>query len=221
MVIWKPNEEKPPVETKAGWRVVTRKEYFFPNGEPRAFDVVGRVGEEAAHIIGLTSDMKVIVAEQFRPGPDASMDELPGGAVDKGEDLKVAAKREFLEETGYEAGTIEYLGSAHNDGYMTCKEHYFIAYDCKKVGDPQPEPNEWIAVKEMTIANFLASAKQGKVTAAAGVLWHTIRCSISRTAATRQSADCNYQTRGDLSSRAFVADVFCRRNAAARAGSAF
>jgi len=170
MVTWTPNDDFTPVETKVGWRTITRKEYFFPDGSLHAFDLVGREGEKGAVVLGLTGDNKVVVAEQFRPGPNKSMDELPGGMIELDEDPEQAARREFREETGYEAGRMELLGTAFHDGLFMASDIYFIAYDCKKVGEPALDPNECIVTKEMTIADFLESAKQGHVTDAAAVL---------------------------------------------------
>jgi ADP-ribose pyrophosphatase len=170
VVDWTPNDDFVPKETKAGWRTITRKEYFFPDGSLHEFDLVGRQGDRGAIVLGLTSENMVIVAEQFRPGPNKSMNELPGGMIEAGEDPEQAARREFREETGYEAGRMELLGAAHHDGFSIAPNIYFLAFDCKKVGEPTLDPNEWIVTKEMPIPAFLESAKQGHVTDAAAVL---------------------------------------------------
>jgi ADP-ribose pyrophosphatase len=170
MVDWRPNEAFSPQETKVGWRTITRKEYFFPDGSLHEFDLVGKLSDRGAIVLGLTSDYSVVVAEQFRPGPNRAMNELPGGMIEEGEDPEVAARREFREETGYEAGTMELLGVAHHDGFATAPDIYFIAFDCRKVDEPALDPNEWIVPKEMTIADFLQSAKEGRVTDTAAVL---------------------------------------------------
>lgn len=170
MTSWTPNDDFTPVETKAGWRTITRKEYFFPDGSLHAFDLVGRQGEKGAIVLGLTADNKIVVAEQFRPGPGKVMNELPGGMIEQDEDPEAAARREFREETGYEAGRMEYLGTAHHDGLMLAPDIYYIAYDCKKVGNPQLDENEWIETKEMSIPDFIQSAKEGYVTDTAAVL---------------------------------------------------
>lgn len=181
MVMWRENEAAPPVTTKVGWKHITRKEYFFTDETLHEFDLFGRPEDEGVAIIGLTTDHKVIVAEQYRPGPALSMDELPGGFMEKGESPEEAARREFREETGYEAGRMELLGTAHHDGYPMAKHHYFLAYDCQKAGEPIPEDHEWIEVKEMPIPDFIASAKNGRVIDAAAVLMaHDTLMSLTR-----------------------------------------
>lgn len=170
MVIWTPNADFTPTVTKVGWRTVTRKEYLFPDGSSHEFDLIGRQGDRGAIVLGLTADNQVVVAEQFRPGPNKSMNELPGGMIEPGEDPEQAARREFLEETGYEAGRMELLGTAHHDGFSIAPNIYFLAFDCRKISEPKLDPNEWIVTKEMTIQDFLQSARQGLVTDAAAIL---------------------------------------------------
>lgn len=170
MIAWTPDSNTPPKETKVGWRTITRKEYIFPDGSHHPFDLVGRIDDQGIAVIALTPDHKVVIANQYRPGPEQVMDELPGGHIDAGENPEQAARRELKEETGYEAGQMTLLGTAHHDGFATAKHYYFIAYDCVKTAEPALEPNEVIEVKELSIDDFLKSAKSGLVTDAAAVL---------------------------------------------------
>ena len=45
---------------------------------------------------------KIILIEEEQPGSDLVIG-IPGGRIDEGEEVLEAAKRELLEETGYEA----------------------------------------------------------------------------------------------------------------------
>ncbi|HSW91174.1 MAG TPA: NUDIX hydrolase [Candidatus Saccharimonadales bacterium] len=151
-------------ETKSGWRIVTRKNYRFPNGKEFPFDVIGREGDASAAIIALTPDDQMILSEQYRPGPDMSMYELPGGFVDKGEDPKEAVVRELLEETGYKPARVVFLGNIHKEAYLHLKMHYYVGYDCVKVAEPQIEETEYIEVRKLHIGEFLEAAKRGETT---------------------------------------------------------
>jgi ADP-ribose pyrophosphatase len=75
--------------------------------------------------IALTKDNKVIVSRQYRPAQERILYELPGGGAEKGEDFEQAACRELLEETGYEAGKMHYLGDVVKDAYNNSTWHYF------------------------------------------------------------------------------------------------
>jgi len=162
MVQWKRIGEA--TSQKVGWRTIVRKRYQFPDGSEHDFDTIGPEGYEAAAIIALTPDNRLVISEQYRPGPDKSMLELPGGFLDENEPPEKAARRELMEETGYEAGRVDYLGFIYPEAYLEMKSHYFIGYDCKEVAEPQYESTEYIEVKTITIDEFLEAARSGGTT---------------------------------------------------------
>lgn len=59
----------------------------------------------------LTSDRNLVMVRQYRHGHEGFSLELPAGVVDAGEDPLAAARRELLEETGYESETLEVFWS--------------------------------------------------------------------------------------------------------------
>ncbi len=156
--------------TKVGWRTIVTKTFVMPNGEKASFDTFGPEGQEFVAVIGITPDNQVIIARQFRFGPEKMYDELPGGFVDTGEEAEAAAKREFLEETGHTPGLMEYIGLYHKDTYMNAAWHVFLARDCVKTHVQQLEDEEHIDVRLISIQELIYNAKSDKMTDAVAVL---------------------------------------------------
>jgi len=66
----------------------------------------------AVIIIAVTPDEKLLFVEQFRVPMNASTIEMPAGLVgdlDENDTIEIAAKRELLEETGWQAEEVKVL----------------------------------------------------------------------------------------------------------------
>lgn len=162
MVKWKRIGE--PTVTKVGWRLVVSKNYQFPDGTKHDFDVIGREDEHAAAMLVVTPEGQLVVTEQYRPGPEMSMIELPGGIVEEGESLEEGVRREVMEETGYAPARVEYVGGYFREAYLHLKMHYFIGYDCVKKSEPSHEATEYIEIRKISIDEFIETAKRGETT---------------------------------------------------------
>ena len=62
-----------------------------------------------AAVVAVTSRGELLLVRQFRAAVQATTLELPSGHVDQGETPEAAARKELLEETGYEADTFELM----------------------------------------------------------------------------------------------------------------
>lgn len=156
---------------KVGYKTVVAKRFTLPDGTQAEFTTWGKPGDCNAGLVALTRDNHVLVARQFRPGPERIMDEIPGGGVDEGEEPIVAAARELREETGYVTDEpLESLGIAYRDAYMNDTNHYFLARNCYPTSAQQLDAHEFIDIVQLTIDEFIAGAKSGKMTDSVAVL---------------------------------------------------
>lgn len=134
----------------------------MPDGREAEFDILPSRGSVC--ILALTESKDVILAAQYRPGPDKVMLELPGGGVEKEDsDITEAAIRELLEETGYQ-GDIEYVATSYKDAYSQMATHSFVAKNCKKVAEPKLDDFEYIEVVTMPLPEFRKHIKSDELT---------------------------------------------------------
>ncbi len=105
------------------------------------------------NVIPLTHDDEVIMVEQWRHGTRSVHLETPGGLMDEGEEPEQSARRELLEETGYQAGSVVRLGMVYpNPAIQSNQQFYILAKDCRKVAEPKLDNAEDITVKLVPLA---------------------------------------------------------------------
>jgi ADP-ribose pyrophosphatase len=117
------------------------------------------------NIIPLTPGEQVIMIEQWRHGTRSVHLETPGGLMDAGETPEQCARRELLEETGYEADRIIHLGTVHpNPAIQTNQQHYVVAKDCRKVAELSLDHAEDIAVRIIPLDAVHRMIERGQIT---------------------------------------------------------
>lgn len=149
----------------ASYRRISRKTFVLPNGAEAEFEI--KQEPRCVCVLALTTRETVLLVQQFRPGPETILLELPGGGVDASEDPASAAVRELLEETGYR-GEMELAGSSWHCGYSTRRTYHFVARSCVKIQEPAPDELEFLEVVEMSLADFKQHVRSGNLTDVAG-----------------------------------------------------
>ncbi len=114
----------------------------------------------AAIIVAVTDERKLLLVEQYRIPVHARTIELPAGIIgdepgNDEEDHVEAARRELIEETGYEAGQIEALTSGPASGGLTSETvTLFHATKLRRVGAGGGVAHENITVHEAPLAEI-------------------------------------------------------------------
>src|SRR3990167_7476624 len=85
-------------------------------------------------VIPLTTDEKIIICDQEQPAREPFLSMI-GGMIDEGEEPLTAAKRELLEETGYEASEITLFDEFHPHIKLDWTVYTYLAKGCKKVAE--------------------------------------------------------------------------------------
>lgn len=104
----------------------------------------------AVLVIAVTPDDHVLFVEQYRVPLGARTIEMPAGLVGddvEGDTLESAARRELIEETGWDAGRIDVLLVGPTSSGMSNERIAFArALDLRKVGDGGGVADEDITV---------------------------------------------------------------------------
>lgn len=115
------------------------------------------VASGAVGIVAITPDDRVLLVEQFRPPVGRAVIEVPAGLVGDlpelaGEPLLVAAKRELLEETGYESQEWTELATGYSSPGLTDESiALFLADNVQRTGVGGGDESEDITVHEVPL----------------------------------------------------------------------
>lgn len=115
----------------------------------------------SVNVIAITSEEKFIILDQEQPGKDRFLG-LAGGQIDPKETAEQAARRELLEETGYEAESFELWDQVRPASKMDWTVYTFIARGCRKVAKQHLDGGEKIRVKLMSLEDFLKTINSSK-----------------------------------------------------------
>ncbi len=116
------------------------------------------------NVVAVTNEGKIVMIRQFRHGTREVGLEIPGGVIDRGEDPAAAARRELLEETGYEAEEIIAVGKvAPNPALQNNWCFSFLAKGVRHVGKQILDAGEDIEVVEFERRQIPGLIESGQI----------------------------------------------------------
>ena len=160
------------------WRRLTSDRVY----ETRVFDVLRnrcrspRTGQDHdffvletgdwVNIIPLTDEGQVVLIRQYRHGIADFTLEVPGGMVDATDPSPlVAARREMVEESGYDSEDVAELGTIHpNPALQPNRCHSFVARGVRKLYTPTFDTTEETEVVLVPLADIPQLIREGHIT---------------------------------------------------------
>ncbi|MBQ7791954.1 MAG: NUDIX hydrolase [Clostridia bacterium] len=131
------------------------------NGATSTREIVEHPG--GVCVIGIDNDGKILMVRQFRSPFGRPLLEVPAGKLNYGEDHFECGKREFLEETGYEAEEYIYFGELYPSvGFLTEKLHIYYAKGLIKK-EQHLDENEFLNVERYTLAELMDMVEQNQI----------------------------------------------------------
>jgi ADP-ribose pyrophosphatase len=121
------------------------------DGTSATFEMLKRTG--TIQVIP-TADDHIYLSYEEQPTKPRSYT-LFGGRQEENEDPLVTAKRELLEETGFESDDWELLKTYENGGKIEWPMYVYVARNCRKVTDQKLDPGEKIEIKKVTFNEFI------------------------------------------------------------------
>ncbi len=120
---------------------------------------------DVVNVVALTPDSGLVLVRQFRPGLGTTVLELPGGIVEAEEaDPVAAARREFTEETGYDAPGFRLIATLRNDpAHAGNRVHLVLAEGAVPTAAQRLDHGEEIAVEVLPLATVLAGLGEGLI----------------------------------------------------------
>jgi ADP-ribose pyrophosphatase len=133
----------------------------MPNGKEGEYHYIKTAG--SAFIVPMIDDEHILLLKQFRYLTDRISLEFPGGGMKEGQKPEEIARKELIEETGYD-GDLEYVGSFNPYIGITTEFCYvYIARNLKKSDEFSKDESEDFEVVKLSINEVEEKMKSNEI----------------------------------------------------------
>ena len=140
---------------------VVLEKVTLPNGVIKDREIVRHPG--AAAMVPLLDDGKVVLVRQYRHAVGKCLLEIPAGTLEPDEGPVECARRELVEETGYEAEKLDRLAEIlPAPGYTDEHIHIFLATRLT-LAEQKLQDDEVLQVQPTPLDTALDMIQQGKI----------------------------------------------------------
>lgn len=126
-------------------------------------------------VVAFDNKHRILITRQYRHGIQKVIYGLPTGFTESSDKTALeSARRELIEETGYDARKFLKAGKIYpNPVIQNNRVHTFAAFEIKKIKEPEFDPSEKISTDFVTVKKLLKMIDDGTFSHAlhvAGVL---------------------------------------------------
>jgi ADP-ribose pyrophosphatase len=126
-------------------------------------------------VMPVLPDGRIILIRQYRHAARQFLWELVAGRIDRGENVRQAAARELIEETGYRAKRLRvFLALFPTPGFLEERMYILIA-EGVRAGKAEPEEDERITARAFTrtqLENMIQHGVLRDAKSVAGLLYY-------------------------------------------------
>jgi len=117
-------------------------------------------------VLAFDNENRVLITQQYRHGVQQVICGLPTGFAEPSDKSALdSARRELIEETGFDAERIIKTGELYpNPATQNNQVHCFAAFNIKKVKEPDNDPSERISTQFVTVNELLQMIDDGRFT---------------------------------------------------------
>lgn len=134
----------------------------MPDGKTALRETVIR-GKNAAAVLPVDTDGKIIFVRQYRHAFREMLLEIPAGILEDGEDAAAGAARELEEETGKKPGKLNFLCEFYPTvGFCTERIYIYFAADLQE-GRQKLDEDEFVEIEKYTPEEAAAMIGRGEI----------------------------------------------------------